>query len=134
MDEHLLPEELISKASISNGNEHAWKMDDVLKVIEAARKAGLANLGGQPQFQGPIGIAELYWLNFEPMERKESEVWSQYVDRSASEAFVAFNAVCEGTNFETEAIENWKHIKSAVDNGVNVYDHLWFVLYFERGS
>jgi len=51
MEEEALPEELISKASISPGGEYAWKMEDVSKVIEAARVAGLANLGGNHRFK-----------------------------------------------------------------------------------
>ena len=60
MEEKALPQELLSRASVSPGGEQAWKMEDTPKVIEAAKAVGLANLGGQPQFQGPIGTAEPY--------------------------------------------------------------------------
>ncbi len=43
MEEQALPKDILSKASISPGGEHAWKMKDIPEVIEAARIAGLAN-------------------------------------------------------------------------------------------
>jgi hypothetical protein len=134
MEEESLPHHLLSKASISPGGEHAWKLKDVPAVIEAARVAGLANLGGQPQFQGPIGIAESYWLNFEPCMRELNEVWTHYVDRTAKETLDAFKRLCETTDFEKEGCDNWKHIKKAKEEGLNINEHLWFVLYFEQGS
>ena len=134
MEEEALPKELISKASITLGGEHAWKMEDIPKVIEAARVAGLANLGGQPQFQGLIGTAEPYWLNFEPLERKAEENWQHYIDRAAKETLQAFNHLCETTDFEQEGVKNWKHIKEAKEKGININEYLWFVLYFESNS
>ncbi|QKQ26848.1 hypothetical protein [Candidatus Reidiella endopervernicosa] len=134
MEEEALPKELISKASISPGGEHAWKMEDIPKVIEAARVAGLANLGGQPQFQGPIGTAEPYWLNFEPINRKTEENWKQYVERTATETLSAFDALCNKTDFEQEGVNNWKHIKEEKDKGLNINEYLWFVLYFDSNS
>ena len=132
MEEQALPKDILSKASISAGGEHAWKMEDVPEVIEAARIAGLANLGGQPQSQGPIGTAEPYWLNFEPSEQKANENWQSYVDRSASETLASFNKLCQSTNFEREGCKNWPHIKKAKEKGINPLEHLWFVLYFEK--
>lgn len=134
MEEDALPKELISIASITEGGEHAWKMNDIPKVIEAARIAGLANLGGQPQFQGPIGTAEPYWLNFDPSDRKAKENWQQYVDRTAEETLEEFNRICKETDFEKEGINNWKNIKEAKEKGLNINEYLWFVLYFESNS
>jgi hypothetical protein len=134
MEEEALPKDLLSKASVSPGGEHAWKMEDIPKVIEAARVAGLANLGGQPQFQGPIGTAEPYWLNFEPAGRRKDETWQQYVDRAAAETLEAFRRLCKETDFENEGCLNWNHIKEAKEKGMNINEHLWFVLYFESNS
>ena len=134
MEEQSLPKDILSKASISPGGEHAWKMEDIPEVIEAARAAGLANLGGQPQFQDPIGTAEPYWLNFEPTERKANESWHRYIDRSATETLAAFNNLCQSTDFEREGCKNWPHIKEAKEKGINPTEHLWFVLYFEKNS
>jgi len=134
MEEETLPKVLISKASITPGGEYAWKMDDIPKVIEAARIAGLANLGGQPQFQGPIGTAEPYWLNFDPSDRNAKENWQQYVNRAAAETLEAFKRLCKETDFDEEGVKNLKHIKEAKEKGLNVTEHLWFVLYFESNS
>ena len=134
MEEKALPQELLSRASVSPGGEHAWKMEDVPKVIEAAKAAGLANLGGQPQFQGPIGTAEPYWLNFEPTEINNNESWQQYVNRAASETLESFSRLFKETDFEYEGCQNWKHIKEAKEKGMNINEHLWFVLYFDDNS
>ncbi|MFQ5965939.1 MAG: hypothetical protein ACE5KZ_16865 [Candidatus Scalinduaceae bacterium] len=134
MEEKLLPKVILSKASVSPGGEHAWKMEDVPKVIEAARVAGLANLGGQLQFQGSIGTAEPYWLNFEPTKRNINESWLQYVNRMAQETLKDFERLCKNTDFEKEGCQNWKHIKEAKEKGININEHLWFVLYFKSDS
>lgn len=64
--ELLLPEAVRRKAAVSAGGEHAWRQHDVEEVLQEARAAGLACLGGQLQFQTPEGIAEAYWYNFDP--------------------------------------------------------------------
>jgi len=134
MEETLLPKETLSIASISLGGEHAWRKEDVPHVIEAAREAMLVNLGGQPQFQGPIGTAEPYWLDFGPTDRKENESWQNYVERSAKETLASFNHICESTDFNEVGCENWPHIAEAKAKGLNPSDHLWFVLYFEQNK
>jgi hypothetical protein len=132
MEESKLPKEILYKASISPGGEHAWKKEDIPKVLNAAKHVGLACVGGQPQFQGPIGIAEPYWLNYEPELRKEDESWESYVIRSNDETLEAFNRVCAEVDFLKEAI-TWEHIRNAVENeDINPEDHLWFVLYFNE--
>ena len=131
MEERFLPEEILCKASVSAEGEHAWKMEDVPKVIEAARASGLANQGGQPQFQGPIGTAEPYRLNFEPTEKHTNESWLQYVDRAAKETSEAFKRLCKDTDFEKEDGKNWKPIHEDKGQSINVDEHLRFVLYFE---
>jgi len=89
-------------------------------------------VGGQPQFRGPIGIAEPYWINYEPEPRKEGESWESYVIRSNNETLEAFEKIYEETDFLKEALE-WDHIRNAVENdGINPLDHLWFVLYFNE--
>jgi len=132
MEENKLPKELLKKASISPGGEHAWKKEDVPTVLEAAKKIGLACVGGQPQFQGPIGIAEPYWINYEPDERKSGESWNSYVARSNDETLKAFNKICEETDFLKEAMR-WDHIKAVIEkDGIDPLEHLWFVLYFDE--
>jgi hypothetical protein len=67
--ELLLPEPVRRKASVSAGGEHAWRQHDVEEVLHEAHAAGLACLGGQVQFQTREGIADAYWLNFDPRPR-----------------------------------------------------------------
>jgi hypothetical protein len=130
MEEEKLPKELLDKASVSKGGEHAWKREDVPSVLQAAKAAHLACLGGQPQFQGPIGTAEPYWLSYNPGSRKAGESWEDYVIRSNDETLEAFNKRCVETDFLKEAM-SWKHIQEAVEKDViNPLDHLWFILYF----
>ena len=132
MEESKLPKDILIKASVSPGGEHAWKKEDIPSVLEAAKKVSLVCVGGQPQFQGPIGIAEPYWLNYEPSERKVGETWESYVIRSNNETLKAFQKVCNETDFIKEAM-NWDHIKKAVENGgINPVEHLWFILYFNQ--
>jgi len=48
--ELLLPEAVRRKASVSDGGEHAWRQHDAEEVLQEARAAGLACLGGQVHF------------------------------------------------------------------------------------
>ncbi|MHB8968590.1 MAG: hypothetical protein ACYC5A_10285 [Thermoleophilia bacterium] len=54
--EELLPAS-IKERVIRSGNQWGWRPEDVLDVLEAADKTGLANLGGQVQFVFPDGYA-----------------------------------------------------------------------------
>ena len=49
-----LPHDLLQRASL-RGSEYAWPIEDIPKVIEAARQANLASIGGQLQFRLPDG-------------------------------------------------------------------------------
>ncbi|MDC0435215.1 hypothetical protein OAM69_06215 [bacterium] len=129
-----LPENLLRKASVSEGGECAWKQEDVSEVINAAKRASVVNLGGQPQFQGPIGTSEPYWLNFGPSERNENEAYSEYVERAATETLAAFQHMVNNTNFIQVGVENWEHIREANIAGMDILNHLWFVLYFDKSS
>jgi hypothetical protein len=117
------------KASVSAGGEHAWRQQDVEEVLHNAREAALACLGGQVQFQTREGIAEAYWLNFDPQPQRERETWSDYVLRSSNEALECFRQLCQDTDFRSIARE-WEFIATKMDRGA--YDpvgDLWFVLY-----
>jgi hypothetical protein len=105
-------------------------MADVEEAVEAARKAGLACLGGQVQFQIPGGICEAYWLNYDPAERLDNEPWETYVSRSAEETLGAFRRLCAETDFRREARE-WEPLQAMAEAGLDPVNHLWFVLYFE---
>lgn len=128
--ELLLPESVRRRASVSAGGEHAWRQHDVEEVFQEARLAGLACLGGQAQFQTGEGIAEAYWLDFDPQPQRERETWSDYVSRSSNEALKCFRLLCRDTDFRSVARE-WEFIATKMDR--EAYDpvgDLWFVLYF----
>ena len=105
-------------------------MADVEEAVEAARKAGLACLGGQVQFQIPGGICEAYWLNYDPAERRDNEPWETYVSRSAGETLESFRRLRAETDFRHVARE-WEPLRAMADAGLDPVDYLWFVLYFE---
>ena len=132
--ELLLPEAVRRKATVTAGGEHAWRQHDVEEVLQDARAACLACLGGQVQFQTPEGTAEAYWLNFDPQPQLEREMWSDYVSRSSDEALKGFRRLCRDTDFRSVARE-WEFIATKIDR--QAYDpvaDLWFALYFATES
>lgn len=62
--EAILPPDIRALGDL-RGNEYAWRRADLPRVFDAAKLAGLANLGGQVQFRLPDGTCELYWQNFD---------------------------------------------------------------------
>lgn len=130
MEESQFPDRLLRRASVSPGGEHAWRKADIEEVVEAAREAGLACLGGQAQFQIPDGTCEAYWLNYDPAGRREGESWESYVARSAEETLDAFRRLCAETDFRRVARE-WEALRALEDEGLDPVEHLWFVLYFD---
>ncbi len=128
--EELLPASIKERVVLS-GNEWGWRSDDVLDVLEAADKIGLANLGGQVQFVFADGTCELYWLNIDPKERSESEEWAHFAKRSIAESRENFLRLSNSTNFVDEGIENFKFLKrKAQEPGVDLSRSLIFILYF----
>ena len=131
MEESFLPDTIRSKASVSIGGEHAWRKGDFVEVIQAARTAGLAAIGGQVQFQFPDGTCEAYWLDYKAVEEQPDEQWHVYVERSAREVSEQFHALCDRTDFSSEAL-TWAFIRNKVNTeGMNPIDHLWFIIYFQ---
>ena len=45
-----LPLDVLRRASL-RGNEYAWPIEDIPKVIETARHTKMASIGGQLQFR-----------------------------------------------------------------------------------
>ena len=85
-----LPRELLRRASLAGG-EYAWRMDDIPKVIEAARAAGLVNRGGQLQFRTPGGTCEAYWVSVYPYRSMSKQLsWDELVERTAIETRARF--------------------------------------------
>ena len=127
-----LPEDMLATAN-RESNEEAWRLADFPAVLERALFYRLACIGGQFQFRGPIGTAEMYWLNADSTPRRQGEDWDSYVDRANSEVLSAFTQVVEQTDFRAEA-RQWKHITEAIERGTisDPMEHLYFVAYFNR--
>lgn len=125
-----LPEDMLATAN-RESNEEAWRPADFPAVLERATFHRLACVGGQFQFRGPIGTAEMYWLNADSTLRQQGEDWDVYVARANSEVLSLFTRLVKQTDFRAEA-RQWKHIIEAIEQGTiaDPTEHLYFVAYF----
>jgi hypothetical protein len=112
------------------GNEYAWRRKDILRVAEAAEKAGLASRGGQVQFRTPDKIFEFNWATFNPEERRNDESWSQYVIRSWKETRQMWQKFFDNEDLIEEGRKIIKLIQETENLQVLPSDALWFVLCF----
>lgn len=133
MNEELLPSTVLEKAKLS-GNEYAWRKDDFESVVIAAKTAGLACIGGQPQFIFPDGICELYWINYDSESRNQDESWNEYVERSATEVLTEFRRMLAEIDFVKEAAQLTFIRDKMMRDEINPIDHLWFIGYFEANG
>jgi len=127
-----LPEAILNLADRSS-NEEAWRIEDVPRVLDLASEYGLACIGGQFQFRGLIGTAEMYWLNADSLPQLPEEDWEPYVERANSEVRESFDRICRETDFDAEAM-TWEHIRESLASGVlsDPKEHLYFVAYFSQ--
>jgi hypothetical protein len=124
-----LPKRLID-ISVKRCNEYGWKQDDVLDVIEAARKVPMATIGGQVQYVLPDAICELYWLSYDSSDRKKNEDWLAYCDRSANECSEKFKQLLT-VDIQAKAVDAF--FESLTNKGKpidNLNDYQIFILYF----
>ena len=89
--ERRLPKELLERASL-RGKEYAWRIADIPEVIEAARRAGLVNVGGQLQFRFPDGkTRECYWVEVDTYRSvPQALLWDVRVAQTADVALADF--------------------------------------------
>jgi hypothetical protein len=127
-----LPDVMLNCADRST-NEEAWKIADFPMILDIATANRLACVGGQFQFRGPIGTAEMYWLNADSTQQLPHEEWYQYVERANREVRDAFVRLCSETDFDSEA-NGWHHIREAMESGLitDPKEHLVFVAYFNH--
>jgi hypothetical protein len=123
-----LPAELIEGASVS-GNEYGWPPEQFPHAVLLAESLGYACIGGQFQFQAPVGTCEMYWLNADSTERLVDESWSAYCARSRSEVMEKFQQIIAKTDFMHEA-RQWSVLESEIERGFDVIQTLFFVAYF----
>jgi hypothetical protein len=127
--ESKLPTNILEKAVIS-GNEYGWRRPDVVAVIKAAPSSGLAVLGGQIQFVVPDGTCELYWMNFDPTDRKPEESWEAYAIRSSEETLALVDGVMS-VDLVQEGINHFGILKENQSQGLDLEQHLLFIVYFQ---
>lgn len=125
-----LPESMLVNADRTSDGA-AWALFDFPKVLDTATDNRLACTGGQFQFRGPIGTAEMDWLNADSMQQLPHENWDQFVERANREVRIAFDKICSVTDFDAEAAK-WGHIREAIESGkiTDPTEHLYFVAYF----
>jgi hypothetical protein len=114
-DRHL-PKELLERASL-RGNEYAWPVADIPRVIEAIREANLINLGGQLQFRFADGpTCECYWVEVDPCKMvPESLPWDERVSRTAAAALRDFAAISANYDFLEEGRRNFSRVFHEVE-------------------
>lgn len=114
--EKLLPHDLLSRATL-RGNEYAWPLEDIPKVIEAAKESNLVSIGGQLQFRFPGGgTCECYWVQVDTCQTVPSNLpWAERVGRTAEAALAGFlelqarcDFIAEGRTAFEEEFYKWE--------------------------
>jgi len=128
-----LPAEMLTTAHYKPpSTEEGWRIVDFPNVLKIATQHQLACIGGQFQFRGSFGTAEMYWLNADSSTRGAKEEWVAYVKRANTEVMTAFEKLTKETDFIQEA-HQWKPIVEAMASGriSDPAQHLFFVAYFK---
>jgi hypothetical protein len=126
-----LPKELLERGSL-RGNEYAWQVSDIPQVIEAARLAGLINVGGQLQFRIPDGgVCECYWVEVDTFKSVSADLpYQEKVSRSAEVALADLAGLASKFDFLEEGRRSFEsHLKLAEENGAVLADMMCFVWY-----
>ena len=98
-----LPAGLLARGSL-RGSEYAWPAGEIPRVIEAARQAGLINIGGQLQFRLPDGgTCECYWVEVDTYKSVDEGLpWRERVDLTAEAALRDFEELQSRFDFVSE--------------------------------
>lgn len=129
-EEKRLPETILNKA-VKSGNEFGWRQPDFVETIETARQLRLGIIGGQVQYVLPDGTCELYWLTYDPDERREGEKWVDYCNRTADETISKFKSLLTKTDLEKEALTSFDFLRDKKSKGTNIEDYRVFIIYFD---
>ena len=100
-EEKALSNELLGKA-LTNGNEWAWKLEDIPDVVKECQILKYAILGGQIQFILPDSACEIPELNTDPKDKTQKERWADYVVRSQTEFLELFYRLVKTIDAEKE--------------------------------
>lgn len=134
----LLPADLLARASL-RGNEHAWPVDDIPEVIEAARRANLVSVGGQLQFRLPDGgTCECYWVEVDTYRSVEKTLpWPDRVKLTAEVGARDFAALRRNVEFLAAGRESFaQYLDKEVAEGRDPLHSMCFVwdLLTEEGA
>jgi hypothetical protein len=124
--ERRLPQDILALADW-RGGEAAWRRKDLPLLAAAAAGLGFACLGGQVQIRLPDATAELYWQDFDPVERRPAEDWETYVRRSWSEALFLADSLPSDEALIGAARSAFEALAQRTD--AELADGLWFVTY-----
>ncbi|MEM8885350.1 MAG: hypothetical protein AAGD14_14875 [Planctomycetota bacterium] len=130
MEEALLPESIRARASVSARGGHAWRLEDVPAVLEAARAAGLVCLGGKPRFRLDDATFEQYWSHVGGAQRENAESWGDFVDRSAALVDQHVRERCIPSTLR-EAAGGIRPLRESMRrDGIDPVEHVWLELSF----
>jgi hypothetical protein len=124
---------LLDRASVK-GREYSWPLEDIPNVIEDARKARLASIGGQLQFHLPDGgICECYWIEVDTMRgQKTPSNWDEQVEFTAAEALRQFARIGSEFDIVAEGIAAFPdHLLPLLGSGEDLRRLARFVWYVE---
>ena len=131
-----LPKEILQRSRRS-GNEHAWRIVDIPTVIEAARAAGLVNVGGQLQFLIPeelgSGTCECYWVEVDTYKSVSEELaWELRVSKTAEVALADFERLQTKYDF-LKLGRDWvsRLLEERGLPNAEIEEMMWFVWYVE---
>lgn len=135
MDRHeeLLPARVLDNATL-RGNEYAWPLEAIPKVIFAAQEAGLINIGGQLQFRLPAGTCECYWIEVDTLRVMPNHLSTQEkIDWTAQEALSQFEKLPRRWDFLAEGKKAFSNALSEyVTGGGDPLRAMCFVWYLEK--
>ncbi len=133
--EEQLPAGLLQGSSL-RGGEYAWPIEDIPKVIEAARLENLASVGGQLQFRIPDGgTCECYWIEIDPTAGLSPDLpWAERVSLTAERSLAAFQNLRSQFDFIEEGRKAFaSHLDKYEAEGGDLNQVMCFVWYLENG-
>lgn len=118
-------------SAVRSGQEWAWPLHLIPRVIDEAEKLGLLSLGGQLQFLLPAGICECYWVSVEALDQEPAELgWSARVAFAATAANRQFEDLKRRYDFIAEGRKAFgEHFEAFEANGGNLEETMRFVWY-----
>jgi hypothetical protein len=131
-----LPHQILRRASL-RGNEYAWPIEDIPRVIEAARRANLASIGGQLQFRPRDGrTCEFYWIEVDTYKSVPTSLtWQERVNQTAAVALADFSRLLSRFDFVAEVRRSFPGALQTLETeGGDPSQAICFVWYLDDGE